>query len=86
MPIFEYICTQCGNRFELLVYKMTDDPTCPHCNSSDVGRILSATASFSGVSKERLPGARDTGCCGSVPGTSATCAGPGSCCGKTGRK
>jgi hypothetical protein len=44
--------------------------------------MLSAHSSLSGPRTGRLPGAGDTACCGSAPGTAAGCAGPGSCCGK----
>ncbi len=43
MPIYEYECTHCGDRFEV-VQKITDKPlcTCSKC-SGDLKKILSPT-------------------------------------------
>jgi putative FmdB family regulatory protein len=40
MPIYEYVCKNCENEFELLVLKGTE-PACPACKSSDLERLLS---------------------------------------------
>lgn len=42
MPIYKYICQDCGERFKLLVRtgedgdQEEDDPVCPNCGSSAV--------------------------------------------------
>ena len=40
MPIYEYACQPCGERFELLIRARTV-PVCPHCSSEELDRILS---------------------------------------------
>ena len=40
MPIYEYSCRKCDNRFELLIRgEMT--PVCPACESENLERLLS---------------------------------------------
>lgn len=41
MPIYEYVCRECSEQFELLVLRQTT-PACPSCESADLKRILSA--------------------------------------------
>lgn len=78
MPIFEFLCTSCGNMFERLVYG-SDEVHCEKCGSTETTKLLSKSSSLSGIRQEgRVPG--DTGCCGSAP-ASRGCV-PGSCCGK----
>jgi putative FmdB family regulatory protein len=43
MPLYEYTCRGCGNRFELLVRK-ADVPACPSCGSQDLEKLLSGPA------------------------------------------
>ena len=45
MPTYEYQCSACGNRFEL-IQKITEDPikTCPKCGEEKAQRLISATA------------------------------------------
>ncbi|PKN62683.1 MAG: FmdB family transcriptional regulator [Deltaproteobacteria bacterium HGW-Deltaproteobacteria-15] len=81
MPLFEFLCMQCGEMSEALVTSSDDQVTCQACGSKKLKRMLSAPSTLSGVSKSRVPGPGDTSCCGSSPST-AGCAGPGSCCGK----
>ena len=81
MPLYEYLCEKCGGVSELLVNASSDKMQCPHCGSFRLSRLISAHSSYSGKSRTRLPGAGDTGCCGSQPHL-AHCAGPGSCCEK----
>jgi len=81
MPLYEYLCLDCGAQNELLVHSASDAPRCRSCDSTHLKKLLSAHATLSGASG-RLPGPGDTACCGSAPGQAAGCAGPGSCCGK----
>ena len=81
MPLFDYLCVDCGKVTEVLLTGPEDLPRCGRCGSLEVKRLLSAHSSLSGASKGRMPGAGDTGCCGSQP-HQADCNGPGSCCGK----
>jgi putative FmdB family regulatory protein len=81
MPIFEFLCAECGATTEVLVVSSNDSKTCKACGSVNLKKLLSATSSLSGVAKRGVPGPGDTACCGSSP-TNAGCTGPGSCCGK----
>lgn len=40
MPIYDYACRRCGEKFELLVLKATVE-ACPSCQSQDLERLLS---------------------------------------------
>lgn len=81
MPLFDYLCLECGKVSEVLLTGSGDQVRCESCGSPEVKRLLSAHSSLSGASKSTMPGPGDTACCGSDPGL-ARCAGPGSCCGK----
>jgi len=82
MPLYEYLCPDCGKSFEIIVSSADAQPECRFCGGSNLKRMLPAPAAYSGSSRGGLPGAGDTACCGSAPGQAAGCAGPGSCCGK----
>lgn len=43
MPLYDYHCTACDARFELLV-RSTSTPACPHCGSVALDRLLSLPA------------------------------------------
>ena len=81
MPIFDYLCEECGKSNELLVFSSDNNLTCQFCGSSKLKKQISAHSSLSGNKQSKLPGLGDTTCCGSSP-NEAGCAGPGSCCGR----
>lgn len=81
MPLFDYLCLDCGKANEVLVLSPTDQPQCNFCDSRNLKKLLSPHSSYAGSTKNSLPGLNDTTCCGSSP-DQANCAGPGSCCGK----
>jgi putative FmdB family regulatory protein len=81
MPLFDYLCLECGKFSEILITSTEDRPQCQICGSDKVKKTLSAPSSLSGVQTSRFPGPGDTACCGANP-NDAGCAGPGSCCGK----
>jgi putative FmdB family regulatory protein len=41
MPLYEYHCPACDQRFELLVRSSTV-PTCPHCGATTLTKCVSA--------------------------------------------
>ena len=45
MPLFEYICEECGQSFEKLVRGSTTTILCPGCNSEKVTKQISTFAS-----------------------------------------
>jgi putative FmdB family regulatory protein len=58
MPIYEYRCESCSERFEELVSASAPSPPCPSCGSSEVCRILSTFATEwrpSIVNRHRMP-------------------------------
>lgn len=78
MPIYEYDCQQCGDRFEVLVRGRSDAPKeCPECGSKGITKAFSAFAvsALSGASKE-------TPFCKECPSTSDQRE-AGACSGKT---
>ena len=81
MPLFDFLCLECGQVSETLLTGASEAPACNGCGSRKLKRLLSAPSSLSGVSRNSLPGPGDTACCGSTPAQAAGCAGPGSCCG-----
>lgn len=81
MPLYDFLCTDCGQVAEMLVFSEDSPVRCGRCGGGDLKRLMSAHSSFSGKPSTAMPGAGDTACCGSSPGH-AGCAGPGSCCGK----
>jgi|LSQX01.2.fsa_nt_gb putative FmdB family regulatory protein len=46
MPLYEYECEACGERFEALVSARSKDQkrNCPACGSSETGRVASTFA------------------------------------------
>ena len=54
MPIYEYECTQCKEKFELLHLTKADEETacCPKCQAADVTRVLSVFSSGAGESAD----------------------------------
>ena len=44
MPIYEYACGGCGNRFEKLVRRFAEQVSCPACASAKVDKQLSVFA------------------------------------------
>ncbi|MDD8019667.1 MAG: zinc ribbon domain-containing protein [Acidobacteriota bacterium] len=42
MPLYEYICLRCQQRFEALVKMHQEDITCPHCQSRQVKKLVSS--------------------------------------------
>ena len=48
MPIYEYVCSSCKLKFELLrpLRQASEEGVCPHCHSK-AGRVLSTFAAIS---------------------------------------
>jgi putative FmdB family regulatory protein len=56
MPVYEYICSKCDQRFEHLVRSMNGEErvTCPECGGARVKRRLSVFAARHGSSPEAV--------------------------------
>ncbi len=63
MPIYEYVCNQCGHQFELLVRSQEEKLACPECGRSRLTKLLSVPAAHTGSSQPACP-AREMGSCG----------------------
>ena len=51
MPVYEYKCESCGERFEKLVRSILQEPPevhCPACQGTEVRRLISAPVVHSG--------------------------------------
>jgi putative FmdB family regulatory protein len=44
MPIYEYVCLSCKNKFELLIRGTSASPACPACKSADLEKLFSLPA------------------------------------------
>ncbi len=42
MPIYEYLCNDCGVKFEKLVMRQAQQIVCPGCSGAEVKRLISA--------------------------------------------
>lgn len=73
MPIYEYACLDCGERFERLrPMKDADAPiTCTVCESQHTSRLLSLFNAHSGG--RAVAGASSGGCGSCSGGSCATC-------------
>lgn len=74
MPIYEYACRDCGQKFEALV-RHDNTPECPACHSHGLDKQLSVFAAVGERQRDAAPPAWPAGPCG-------TCGhpdGPGSC-------
>ena len=73
MPIYEYLCKDCGLRFELMrSFKDADEPiTCKSCNSDQTQRTLSVFYAQSG--SKVIAGGNTSGCAGCSGGSCSSC-------------
>ncbi len=55
MPIYEYVCGECGERFERLLMSVSaqDEVVCPFCGSDQVERAVSCFSSFGSCAPTR---------------------------------
>ncbi len=63
MPLYEYECPNCGERFEHLTHG-NESPQCPKCGSRRLTKLLSAASARIGKSADLPPCGNNFGCCG----------------------
>jgi putative FmdB family regulatory protein len=70
MPIYEYVCDDCGAHYERIVMNRQTTITCPKCASAKNTIQLSVFAAHSnGVKPSAQPSASsDSSCCGGACG------------------
>ena len=66
MPIFEYVCRDCHQRFETLV-TAERQPSCPHCHGRALDKQLSVFA-VAAKSHDSMPAPAPCGACGDPRG------------------
>lgn len=73
MPIYEYICKDCGTRFELLRSIKDADITveCRSCKSDQTHRTVSVFYAQSG--SQIIAGNNSSGCSGCAGGSCSSC-------------
>ncbi len=76
MPIYEYTCVTCANRFEKRrsMSQMDEAASCPDCGSES-RRVFSVFAAFSSDSSGQMSAVAGAGgCCGGGAGGGCACA------------
>jgi putative FmdB family regulatory protein len=68
MPIYEYVCDECGTRYEQIVMSKNTKIACPKCASGKRTMQLSVFSSVGSDSKANGSSA-SSGACGCTPKT-----------------
>lgn len=65
MPIYEFTCNECNNRFETLVLNSREKAQCPQCHSEKLKKMISAHTIGSATAEAPActPSACGTGAC-----------------------
>jgi len=73
MPVYEYYCKDCGNKFETLrPMNKADAPiACPKCHGKHTSRAISVFAAHS--EGKAISGTSSGGCASCGGGTCSTC-------------
>jgi putative FmdB family regulatory protein len=74
MPIYEYLCTDCGARFDMLrAMREADQPVpCKNCESGHTARVISVFYAQSG-GRVVAGGNNAAGCAGCSGGSCSSC-------------
>ena len=77
MPIYEYVCVDCNQKFEMRrSFNQADDPaTCPECGGQHVRRLLSTFVAFSSDGGTRTAVAGAGSACSTCAATSCAACG-----------
>ncbi len=76
MPLYEYVCPECGHKFEMLksLSRRDEDTACPKCSHS-AERVLSTFACFS-KGKSGISNSIGGSSCSSCGGNTCSSCGP----------
>ena len=75
MPLYEYVCPDCGEKFELMrpISCATEDVSCPDCQKP-AKRVISSFAAFSKDESGLItPTAGGSTCSSCTSGSCSTC-------------
>ncbi len=65
MPIYEFVCSDCKQGFEVLTTSSSEaTPSCPKCESNHVERVLSVVS----IGREQPAMSEDLSGCATCPG------------------
>jgi putative FmdB family regulatory protein len=67
MPIYEYVCNDCGERYEQIVMSKTQAIACPKCASKKHTLQLSVFAAPANGTKSIADSSASAGSCGCTP-------------------
>lgn len=77
MPIYEYECNGCREKFECLVFRTDEAVSCPRCDSPDVQKVMSVCGFKSGGDKgaasSRVASTTASSCAGCAGGNCSSC-------------
>lgn len=73
MPIYEYRCKSCGDKFECLMLSSGDVAKCPRCESGDVQKLMSRFRQIGGGGESSDFNSSSLSSCASC--TAASCEG-----------
>lgn len=62
MPIYEYVCKQCGSEFEELVFNDAETVACPECGAADAEKLMSACSAKVDGGGPNLDALQGAGC------------------------
>jgi len=71
MPIFEYMCSSCGQRFEAFVRSSDQEISCPKCGGKELNKVFSTFAVSS--KGESSSSCADGSCSLNYPTSCPTC-------------
>jgi len=75
MPIYEFICTECGEEFEELVLGSNKSVKCKKCGCADVEKKMSAFAFKSGAKFVGTGKKASSACSGCTSTSCGSCGG-----------
>lgn len=76
MPIYEYECCDCCEKFEMLMFRSDEPVVCPKCNSRNSQRVLSVFGFKSGGDKGAASsrmGSGGSACAGCTASSCSSC-------------
>jgi putative FmdB family regulatory protein len=79
MPLYEYACPGCGERFEKLVRRFGEAVACPACAATDVEKQLSVFAVATAAPSPRFGGCGAAACSPEGGGCEGGACGGGAC-------